>query len=358
MRLRRQKPNPAGAGHSSEELGRFITRAHYQAWRTEPPPLDLSVDALASILPNLIKSGSAGLIWPRVEPVREQYGALAFALEAAYHSIQQYNERAQDAIPTVVGRLNDAGIEPILVKGWSMTQQYPAPLLRPAGDIDLRVRRDEYVCASEVLSDPTLPPVGIDVDMKHPGMWKERPNDEPFWKHLRTIEVQGVPVHTLGDADQLRMLCFHYLIHGGVRALWACDIALAFESIDAQEFNRRVVPDGSVKSGWMLTMLAHVTEMLGARTDLAEGRSVSMPRWFPDEIERQWLLGRVRLPIAEADLQGVGLLRTLVRRWPEPIIATVQCGLPITNAPWTPAQSLACARKVGIKMLSRMEGRP
>jgi hypothetical protein len=100
-----------------------------------------------------------------------------------------------------------------------MSQQYPALLLRPAGDIDLRVRRDEYQRASEVLTDPSFPPVGIDVDMKHPGMWKERPNDDEFWSYLRAIEVKGVRLHTLGEADQLRMLCFHYLIHGGVRAL-------------------------------------------------------------------------------------------------------------------------------------------
>jgi hypothetical protein len=115
MRLRRHHPNTAV--RSPEELGRLITRAHFQAWRTDAPPLDLSVDELAAILPNLIKSGSAGLMWPKVEPVREQYGALAYALEAAYNSIQQYNERAQEAIAIVVGRLNDAGIEPILVKG-------------------------------------------------------------------------------------------------------------------------------------------------------------------------------------------------------------------------------------------------
>jgi hypothetical protein len=98
-------------------MGRLITLAHHQARRAETPQLDLTVDELAAILPNVIKSGSAGLIWPRVEPVRERYGALAFALEAAYDSIRDYNERAQDAIATVVGRLNDAGIEPILVKG-------------------------------------------------------------------------------------------------------------------------------------------------------------------------------------------------------------------------------------------------
>jgi hypothetical protein len=355
MRLRRLQPTLDG--RTPEELGRLITRAHYQAWRADAPPLDLTVDELAAILPNLIKSGSAGLIWPKVEPVRNRYGALAFALEAAYNSIGEYNERAQDAIATVVGRLNDSGIEPILVKGWSMSQQYPAPLLRPAGDIDLRVRREEYERASEVLSNPSFPPLRIDEDMKYPGMWKERPNDEEFWDHLQTIQVKGVWVHTLDEADQLRMLCFHYLIHGGVRALWACDIALAFESIDATEFDRRVVPDGSVKSGWVLTMLAHVTEMLGARTDLAEGHCVSMPRWFPDEIERQWLLGRIRLPKAEDDIKQSGLLQTFTRRWPDPIIASVQCGRPFTDAPQGPIQGLAYFRRMGIKMKSRVDSR-
>jgi hypothetical protein len=327
--------------YSPKELGRLITRAHYQAWRADAPPLDLTIDELAAILPNLIKSGSAGLIWPKVEPVRDRYGALAFALEAAYNSIREYNERAQDAIATVVGRLNDAGIEPILVKGWSMSQQYPAPLLRPAGDIDLRVREAEYEKALEVLSAPSYPLVGIDVDLQHPGIWDERPNDEAFWWNLQRILVRGVPLHVLGEGDQLQMLSFHYLKHGGVRALWACDLALTFECIKPSDFERLVVPEWSVRSRWVLTMHAHVTEMLGARTDLGEGRSESMPTWFPQEVERQWLLGRIRLPRAEDDLRKAGLLRTFAHRWPNPIIATVRCGLPFTSTPKTFVQSLA-----------------
>jgi hypothetical protein len=151
----------------------------------------MTVDELTAILPNLIKSGSEGLIWPRVEPVREPYGALAFTLEAAYGSIQECNQRAQEAIAIVVSRLNDVGIEPFLVKGWSTSQQYPALLLRPAGDTVLRVRRDEYGRALELLSDSLLPPANINVDMKHPSTWKERASDFPRVQ----FQIGKLPTH-------------------------------------------------------------------------------------------------------------------------------------------------------------------
>jgi hypothetical protein len=101
-------------------------------------------------------------------------------------------------------------------------------------------------------------------------------------------------------------------------------------------------------------MLAHVTEMLGARTNLGEGRTVSMPRWFPQEIERQWLLGRMHLPKAEDDLRKSGVIRTFSRRWPDPIIANVQCGRPLTDAPQATIQGLAYLRRIRINIQSRM----
>jgi hypothetical protein len=69
------------------------------------PPFDLTPEELAAILPNLIKSGSAGIVWHRVKPFREKYGAMAYALEAATDAQIAHNQRVEEAVVECVTRL-------------------------------------------------------------------------------------------------------------------------------------------------------------------------------------------------------------------------------------------------------------
>lgn len=57
------------------EFGARLQEVHRHAWRADAPPLDLDLASLVVILPNLIESGSVGLVWPRLRHRAEEYGA-------------------------------------------------------------------------------------------------------------------------------------------------------------------------------------------------------------------------------------------------------------------------------------------
>src|SRR5206468_8619041 len=50
--------------------------------------------------------------------------------------------------------LRAAGIEPILGKGWAIARSYPEPGLRPYGDVDLYVSREDVASARRVVATP------------------------------------------------------------------------------------------------------------------------------------------------------------------------------------------------------------
>src|SRR5204863_8636632 len=56
-----------------------------------------------------------------------------------------------------VSVLRDAGVEPLLAKGWAVARLYPEPGLRPAGDIDLCVRPEQYSAAQRAVRCPGGP---------------------------------------------------------------------------------------------------------------------------------------------------------------------------------------------------------
>lgn len=164
---------------SAEELGQILSRLHWQCWREDAPLLGVGPSELVAVLPILIRSGSVGLVWPRLRGQLDRYGAIALALEDAYQAQVAHNARVERDIARVVTRLQDHGIDPILVKGWSVARQYPEGLVRPAGDIDLVVREEEFERATVLISELDREAATIGVDLKHPGIWKERPADDP-----------------------------------------------------------------------------------------------------------------------------------------------------------------------------------
>jgi hypothetical protein len=331
------------------ELGRLIVRAHYQAWRADAPPLDLSIDELAAILPNLIKSGSAGLVWPKVQPVRERYGALAFALEAAYNSIPEYNDRAQEAIAAVVGRLNDAGIESILVKGWSMSRLYPSPAIRPAGDIDLVVHKNEYAFARAIINDSTKPPFGIDVDLKHPGIWKECPGGD-FWSRSRQVRVGSASVTVLCPEDTLRTQCFHYWKHRGMRLLWVCDVALGLELSDVHLEWDRILSGTRFDLDRIRSLLAAAQQILGVSADNWPPALAQMqpPAWLKPALLEQWANadGYANEALAALKANPAGVVRIFTDRASGPIQATVHLRAPFNHFPRFPIQLASYALKL------------
>ena len=61
------------------------------------------------------------------------------------------NGKLNSVLAEVVGKLNEAGIRSVLLKGQGLAQYYPKPELRQCGDIDLYVGLEGYAPAYDVL---------------------------------------------------------------------------------------------------------------------------------------------------------------------------------------------------------------
>lgn len=330
---------------SADELGRILSRLHWQCWRADPPPLEVEPAELVAVLPILIRSGSVGLVWPRLRGQLDPSGAIAMALEHAYDTQVAHNETCQCEIARSVTRLREAGIDALLIKGWAVSRLYPAPVVRPAGDIDLVVRHVDYARATDILTGPDALPITVGLDLQDESTWHDRPGEE-FWDRAARIEVDDVPVLTPAAEDHLRLLCLHFLRHGGRRPLWLCDVALALESRPGNFEWERFLGTGSVRRGWLMTALGLTQGLVGAVHD--GPNCPYSPDWLVAEIHRQWERND---PIPhevfnELAANPQGIAQTFRSRWPPPIRATWILGAPFNNVPRVPIQVLAYAKLV------------
>ena len=101
------------------------------AWRPAPPPLHLAPEALAAAVPFLLQTTAAPLAWRHLRMAGLHSFRPARRLQQAYrtHAVESagHELHLQEVLPL----LRAAGVEPILVKGWSVARLYPETGLRP-----------------------------------------------------------------------------------------------------------------------------------------------------------------------------------------------------------------------------------
>src|SRR5262249_51460423 len=132
--------------------GEVVAAALAGAWRPSPPPLPLSARAFAEVVPFLLETGGAGLLWRRVRQSDLRDSAPARRLRYGYRQAAAGMACHEQQLQQVIGLLRDAGVTALLVKGWSIARLYPESGLRPPGDIDLCVRPDHLPRALTVLT--------------------------------------------------------------------------------------------------------------------------------------------------------------------------------------------------------------
>jgi hypothetical protein len=302
------------------------------SWRPDPPPATLSAAELEGIAPLLHGSGAAGLAWQRVRASAIDGLPAADGLRQAYRLQVLRNASREREIQEIFALLRSAGIEAILVKGWSVARTYAGSGLRPYGDIDLMVRPSHAAAARHLLAGRDL----VDLDHGELDDIDEREVGDLF-ERSRVADGIRFP----GPEDHLRLICSHFLRHGGWRPLWLCDIAAALET-QPQRFDwdlcldRRVTnpkTETKVRGIACCATLAH--DLLGAKADSSIRFLGRLPGWFTPAVRRQWDRAHYQqheLPEAITDSLW-RLPASLCRRWPDPISATLLTGAPFNEAP-------------------------
>jgi hypothetical protein len=313
------------------------------SWRAAPPGMELSELELGELYSSLVGSGIGGLAWRQIRQSRTRSMTLATNLRDVYRSQALQEAVCERKLGQAFTYMRDAGIEPVLFKGWAIARFYPEPGLRPLGDIDLFVAPDLEETAKRAVVSWSLGP--SDVDFSHEELdmlglpWHE------VFAHSEQVKLEETDIRVMGPEHQLALLCMHFLKHGGWRPLWLCDIAVALESrLPTFDWDLCLGSDRR-KSHWIACTLGVAHILLGA--DIADTpvahQAERLPRWLVPAVLRAWerpqLVEHTVPELITTSLRHpMSLPRALQTRWLNPIEGTVRVGGTFNELPRLPYQ--------------------
>ncbi|MBC7929966.1 MAG: nucleotidyltransferase family protein [Rubrivivax sp.] len=322
------------------------------AWRAAPPDFVGSIAELEEVAPLLEGSGAAALGWWKIRHtiLRESCPARGFQQAYRFQTLQA--ALREQEVAKVFARLEAAGVDALLVKGWASARLYPEQGLRPSGDIDLCVSPKHLARASHALEGAR---VWVDL---HEGFGEDRGLDfDGTYERAERLKIDGANVHVLAPEDHLRLLCLHFLRHGAWRPLWLCDVSASIEGEGrATNFDwARVFGSDKRRARWVACAVGLAEKLLGASTAGTpfERAAKELPHWLAPEVLKQWATPfaamqapmRYRAPMRKYLRRPGGVWRDLLRRWPNPIEATLRVGGPLNELPRWPFQLANCLKR-------------
>jgi hypothetical protein len=253
------------------------------------------------------------------------YPAVGRAFRTSRHEARRIaleRPARERALLHAVGALQSVGIDPILIKGWSVSRQYPVAHLRPLGDIDLCVLPQDLERAEDALMHLDLPRQSIDLHAGVPDLQDRGWNE--LYARSQQVPFHHLLVRILGNADLLRLVCLHWVRHLGVRPLWLVDVALLGEKWGPKLDWDQCLAGPAPQREWVLLVLELARHLLGA--EIPSPR-IKLPRWLIDTVLWQWGCGS-RWPDLHEHFRQPGELPDTVRyRWLNPIRAAVRTGI-------------------------------
>jgi hypothetical protein len=334
-----------------EQIGGVIARLLTGAWRLTSQAPELDPEAFEPVAPVLHRTGAGALIWWRIRGSALAATSTGEGFQHAYrlHTLQA--ELYTRWLTEAVRRLDAAGVEALLIKGWSVARRYPEPGLRPYSDLDFIIRPGQLDAARAAFAAP--PSLECAVDL-HDGPSRVDPVEfDALVECAETASLGSVRVRMLGPEDHLRLLAMHALRHGVFRPLWLVDLAVCVEGRRPGFDWDRCLGPASRESDWVLGAIALSERLLGASTvdTPAEARAAALPAWFVRAVLRNWGDGTERdtRPVFDVLIPTLRRPRLawaeLRRRWDRPIETTLRVGGSFNPRPRWPYQAADLARR-------------
>ena len=203
---------------SIKPAGRLVAATLAGSWRRSPPSLEISTEELELISPLLLSSGAGALGWWRIHNSSLAVSSpAATKLEQAYRFCRLQSALHVHNIKQVFILLRDAGIEPLLMKGWGVARLYAEPGLRQYSDTDLCVRPDQYAMAKDVVR--SVEAKGAQVDLHRGAGRLDGLSWDELYERSEVVRLNDVNVRVLGPEDHLALsACICWGMAHGVRS--------------------------------------------------------------------------------------------------------------------------------------------
>jgi hypothetical protein len=321
--------------------GQIIAQILAAEWR---PTLSLSADELAIAAPLLLNSGGGAWGWRQIRQTDLKDTPAAHELHQAYRMHALHVAIKEREIVQIFTHLRSHGLEPLMGKGWVIARQYPEPGLRPFGDVDLYVRREEY---NDFRAALQIAHHG-EVDLHNGAAELDDRSFEELYAHSQLLRLGTVEVRAFGPEDHLRLLCLHFLREGALRPLWLCDIAVALDNLPPDFDWDYFLSGNERRSDWVICTIGLAHQLLGVKIEglPVAARAATLPRWLVPVVLEEWGKGKVthgrRVMMAAYLKNPSGALKALQERWPNAIAATVGTKGPFNNWPRLPFQIGEC----------------
>jgi len=326
---------------ASQNAGELIASVLAGAWRSVPPPLELTAEQLSTICSLLLGSRAGALAWWKAQQSTLSAQADVEKLRGAYHVYSVEHTVHQQTLRKIFELLNAENIRPILYKGWAVAQYYPQPALRPYLDFDLIVPPQQEKQVTDILKRAGIR--NFDLEHYELNRFDSRTYDE-LLERSRIIKFDETDIRVPGTEDHLRLLCIHLLKHGGSGPLWLCDVGAVIEKRPADFDWDRFLGKNRRQADWVAYTLGMANRILGAKIDDTPVYSIAqkLPGWMERSVISDWSTPRRILHIhdrlmAESMGKASEFISALRSRWPNPIEATV-----IYNGSFNRASTFGC----------------
>jgi hypothetical protein len=219
-----------------------------------------------------------------------------------------------------------AGIEPVLFKGWAAARNYPAAMVRQIGDIDLAVSPAQIGSASDLIKTDEVGHLFIDLKAGLSSL--DTVDWDILFERSELVELQDSQIRILCPEDHLRVICNHWLIDGGrfKDKLW--DIYYAVENRPADFHWERClgnIPD--YRKDWVIIAIGIARHYLDLRVDDLPFmvNSKPIPQWILKTVEDEWKKAKELMPILSTTTDKRQFMTQMFRRFPpNPIRATIE----------------------------------
>lgn len=237
--------------------------------------------------------------------------------------IIQYKVREQQ-IEQIWSAFEEAGFQPILIKGWAAAQFYTNPYEREFVDIDLIVSPERFAEAVEYTKK--LQPK-LAVDLHNGPRHLDSLKFEEIFSNSVFVKCGNTYLRVPCPEDHLRILCIHWLTDGGANKEKLRDIYYLVSNRSKDfDWNRLLNSVNPRRRRWIESTVGMAQKYLNLdlkNTPLADA-SEKVPRWVIKAVELEWS-SDVRLEPLNLYLRDKKMLWKQIKKRlpPNPVQATV-----------------------------------